>query len=317
MRCSSHPWKAAVGYCSVCGSFGCDDCLLEHEGKKLCRKDYAPIQEQLDRHKRHEENKQRQDRQRLTVHTRDGKHAHGFCFALKLNDPGFHLDLVDKEGDSLGKSHYFAYQDVKKICYVKSWSETAERETNYRPWKIGGSEVVVVFEDGEVLRGGTYHPYRSADPRFYVIPDDIDGNDISVLVERAAVAGVYSPDEYKERLHKDLEQYLHERQGDERGTYELSGDFYFKRHEYGKALHYYKRAYQDHPDKSHIKKKFIVSTYNMGVHYFKRQELSDALKCMELVVKAMPDHPKAQKQMERIHRMIDQQRDTGVPTNQS
>lgn len=311
MRCAHHPWKHATGYCSVCGDFGCGDCLVTHEGQLFCKKDYAPIQERADRAERRQQSLRRHERQRLIAHTADGRTYKGYCLSLRLTEPGFRMELTDDRGEPLGTHRFLAFDDLKKVSYVKSFDGAPRHGGEFQPWQTSGGELIVVFKDGEILRGASHHPYHGGDARFHVIPADLEGNEISVLVERSATDGIFRPEEYRDYLHDQLARYLRAHAGDGRSRDALAGDFYFKSHEYDRARRHYHKACEVHPGDLDARKRYVASLYNLGVHHIKRHEFTEALKCMEAVKRLAPGHEKAARKIALIHDLTERARRNG------
>ena len=132
MQCPSHSKKVVVGYCCICGDFGCEECLKKHEGAFYCAKDYKPIEDKLDREKKQKQSLSRPDRQRLVVHMKDDEVHLGVCFALNLNSDGFHLDLVDKRGQPQEKTIFVPYVDFKAVYSVKSFDGKFDAKSQFR-----------------------------------------------------------------------------------------------------------------------------------------------------------------------------------------
>ena len=104
MQCPNHSRAETIGYCCVCGGFGCAECLTTHEGNLYCQRHYRPISQKIEEDKRHELLRKQRPRQLLAVRHADGRCQYGVCYALNLRDHVFHLDLVDSSGAPLGKT---------------------------------------------------------------------------------------------------------------------------------------------------------------------------------------------------------------------
>lgn len=307
MQCPYHSRNRVIGYCHVCGGFGCEECLSEHEGAFYCAKHFKPIGDELAKKKKHEEALTRMDRQRLVVHRRDGRTLPGICRSLNTASDGFYLELVDERGALRQKQTYVAFQDVKAIFYVKSFdgnfdAEQYPQETNRAP---GSTPIVVEFEDGEILQARTFRPYRPEDRRFKVIPEDVGSNNVSILVECAAVKRVYSIDEYKEHKHRDVGSYLrkHKRGGLSRD--ELLGDFHFENHQYNRALKHYRIARQNDSESPRLLKKIIAVKYNIGTRQIKSHDYHRALHHMNLILQLDPNHERAKRKAAQLRNLID------------
>lgn len=307
MRCATHPWKEAKGYCSVCGAFGCEDCIHEHEGALYCRKHYRPIAQKLEEERKQQEVRKRYDRkrQRLVVRYKDKRRERGVCFALNPKESGFHLDLVDNEGVPQNKSVSVEFRELKAVFFVKSFDGNIDSHAVSPEWQPEGKEIVVKFTDGEVIRGFSLRAYRDEDERFYVIPADPRSNNISVLVERSAVEQVYTPEEYEqERLEKAREQYK-AGAAEDLSQEETMADFQFQSKHYEAALKLYQQALKTHPQSHRIRKKMLVSQYNVGVQHIKRREYDKALAYMDEVLRLDPQNPHAMKKAMQLRRIME------------
>lgn len=304
MRCPYHLLKEVAGYCSVCGAFGCSDCLTMHDGELYCRTHYKPIAEDLEKQRKHEELKTRPERQRLVVRLKEGVSVCGICFAMNPKSDGFHLDEVDKEGEPVGKTRFVPFEDLKAVFYVKSFDGKFDPELRYKEWHPQGNAVVVEFEDGEVLEGHTFHPYRSTEVRFHLIPDDPNSNNISILVEKSAIRAVMTPEEYRSRRDDSLQQYLdgHKRQGHSRE--ELTGDFFFEQHDYSRAAKHYREARNEAVSGPRVRKKLSSAHYNIGVRLIKQHEYAKALTYMKAAVEDDPENERAEEKYNKLKRHL-------------
>lgn len=300
MQCPKHPRNEVIGYCYVCGDFGCKECLHEYQGKMYCDRDFQPIAQVLERKKRQKEMLAKRDRQRLVVREANGTVYTGVCFALNPHADGFHLELVDHEGHPKEKSKYIPFKNLKGVYYVKSFNGKFDKSERFPHSHTIGRPMVVVFKDGEVISGYTAQSYNESMPRFHFIPDDPDSNNISVLVERSAVQGVYSPEEFKRLKQKEIEDFIRQHPIEGATKEELHGDYHFHHHEYVRALRYYRMAQREDPDSLRVRKKIIMAQYNIGVRYIKNHDYDRALACMEMVLDMDPDNPRAQHKIEQL-----------------
>lgn len=306
MNCPNHPRNEATGYCSVCAAFGCPECLFEHEGNTLCQKHYRPIAEKLDEERKHSRERQKPSRQRLVVRYQNKTIERGACFALNPQDPGFHLDIVGPDGIPVGKSKFIDFRDLKAVFYVKSFDGKFDKSVVYREWAPEGAELVVEFKDGEVIQGFSMRRYRGDEPRFYLIPKDPSGNNISILVEASAVQRVCTPQEYAASKALAREQKKEKRElAEDLSQEETMGDFFFETRNYTGALQQYELAAKKFPDVNRIKKKMLVTQYDIGVQHIKRRNYTDALSCMEAILKVDPRNPHALKKAKQLRHVLD------------
>lgn len=308
MNCSVHPSNEVVGYCNVCGDLGCGDCITDHEGVLYCQKHFKPFKDEMERKQRQSAQLAKPERQRLVVRMANGDTLSGICFAMNVKSEGFHLDLVDKRGQPVGKTNRVLFRDLKAVYYVKSFDGNFDASANQRDPRSLGVEVVVEFKDGEVLRGHSFSNYSLEQPRFYVIPDDADSNNISVLVERSAVAGVYDPKDYREQKHQDLEQYVESNHDAEHGKEECIGDYYFQAHEYSRALKHYRAQVRESGDLPRLHKKIVSVQYNIGISHIKAHHYERALEYMETVLAADPLNDRARHKAAKLRLALDRKK---------
>lgn len=304
MRCPSHILREAVGYCQVCGAFGCADCLSLHEGQYYCKRDFKPIQDMIDKKRKHEQLKTRTERQRLVVHTRKGEIAYGVCFAMNLNHESFKLDLMTRDGETEGKTMTFNFRDVKAVFYVKSFDGEFDRNKSYAEQKPEGSGIVVVFEDGEVIKGHTYQAYHAEAARFHLIPEDTEGNNISILVERSAVEAIYTPEEYHHLKKKEIREYVSAHADAGKDQEELIGDYYLSKKDSHRALGHYHKALQNAGATPGLLKKLVVTEYNTAMQYVREKHFTHALQHLEKAKKFDENNEAVLQKIEQIrHRL--------------
>ena len=104
MNCPNHPRNEVVGYCAVCGTFGCSECLSKHEGQLLCSRHYRPIARQVEEERRQDQVRKRHARQRLVVRYKDGRVDYGMSYALNPKENSFHLERTDVNGVASGQT---------------------------------------------------------------------------------------------------------------------------------------------------------------------------------------------------------------------
>jgi hypothetical protein len=288
----------------VCGDLGCSECLTEHEGALYCPKHYRPIAQRIKEDKRHDTVRRRRPRQRLVVRYADGRCIYGVSYALNPRDPGFHLDLVDATGAPLEKTELIQFQDLKAVFLVKSFDGRFDKKVRYKEWTPEGGEVVVKFRDGEVIRGFLLRRYNPNEPRFHLIPQDPETNNISVLVEVAATEGVYTPEEYEEVLAREREAHKEMSGPATLSQEEGLGDFYFETRNYDAAREQYRLASVKFPQLSRLRKKRLLTEYNVAIQHIKRHEYDKALACMEIIVKSDPHNERVLKKVAQLRHII-------------
>lgn len=308
MYCPVHTSNEVVGYCVVCGDLGCEHCITEHEGSLYCEKHFQPFREAMERKQKHAQLLSKPERQRLVVRPLEGDTLYGICFALNTRSDGFHLDLVDRKGQPLGKTQRVHFRDLKAVYYVKSFDGNFDRSVSYHDPRSLGAGVVVEFKDGETLRGHTFANYNANLPRFHVIPEDANSNNISVLVERSAVAGIFDPSEYKEQKSQDLEKYIEDHAAPGHGREECMGDYYFENHDYQHAIKHYRAQVRESGDLPRLHRKIVSAQYNIGINHIKAHHYERALEYMEAVLEADPLNEKARHKAAKLRLAIDRRR---------
>jgi len=308
MRCPRHSQAEVTGYCSVCGEFGCGDCLTLYEGELLCPRHYRPIAEKIEEQRRHENARKRHPRQRLVAHYKDGRCEYGVCFALNPKDNGFHLDLVDANDVPLGKTNHVRFQDLKAVFLVKSFDGKFDKALRYKEWTPEGAELLVRFQDEELIRGFSLRRYDPDEPRFHLIPKEPDTNNIGILVERSSVASVYTPDGYEAMAAAAREAHREAGAPAELTQEETAGDFYFETRNHEAALKEYLKAATKTPNSRRLLKKMLVANYNVGVNFIRKRDFERALSYMEAALKIDPRNVKILKKAAKLRHIIEKGR---------
>ncbi len=300
MKCPNHSREEVVGYCVVCGALGCVNCVKEYQSSWYCNKHYQPIQEQLDRKKEIEQSKRRVERQRLVVRTREGKTFYGSCLALNPLSTGFSLEMAESTGEPTGKTNRFNFNDLKAVFYVKSFDGKESKDTQVGHTPPAGAPMIVEFADGEIMQGYVMQRVNADTPRFHLIPKESNSNNISILVETAAVAGVYTPEEYKDKHRREIEAYIESHKQPGHSKEELLGNYHFERHDYSRAIKHYREGLKETPESPRLRKKIISSQYNIGMRHIKAHQYDQALKCMEWVLNADPENEHARHKAKKL-----------------
>ena len=311
MRCPHHPRKQVIGYCTICGDLGCEECLKIHDGASYCERHYRPIAEKLEHEKRRKERSQR-ERQRLVVHTKDGKVAYGICHAMNLTTDGFHLDLVDRRGEPKNKTVYISFADLKAVFYVRSFDGQFNRETLNREFEPLGDAVVVEFSDGEFIPGQTLKPLRRDEARFLLIPDDLESNNTGILLDGGAVKKLYTPAEFEQEQQRRIEEYLKNHPIQSSPRIERIGDYYFEKKDYAQALTYYRNARSEHGASTRLNKKVVTVKYNLAVRFIKQREYARAFDLLERALAMDPDNERVKELYNQLMSHIEKKKGAGV-----
>jgi tetratricopeptide (TPR) repeat protein len=140
------------------------------------------------------------------------------------------------------------------------------------------------------------------------VPSDPTTNNISVLVEAAALKGVYSVEEFQEKKTREKEARRAQEISEDLCQEETMGDFYFETRNYPAALAQYRQAAKRYPQSHRIRRKVQASEYNIGVQHIKSREYGKALKCMEQILKADPENRHAKKKALQLRRILHRDR---------
>lgn len=252
--------------------------------------------------RRHKEVRKRHTRRSLVVRFKDGTVKFGVAFRLNHHDPDFYLDVCDDHGRSLEERIRVAFEDVKIVCNVKSYTGKFN-PAHFKPTEAEGDAVVVVFTDGEVLEGTTMQRGASRQPRFFVVPKDQESNNISILVEGSATRFVGSPEEYKAQRREERAEQVSESAAPPTQE-ETTGDFYFEMRDYDQALQNYLAAATKVGESRRLKKKLLATHYNIGIRFLKRRDYPTALQYMEQVLAIDPRNESARKKYTKLKRII-------------
>ena len=266
-------------------------------------------QEQNQRHKemearRAEQQRKRQTRQRLVVRYKDGRTEYGVCFALNPKDSGFHLDKVDKNGITTGNTMHIRYSELKAVFYVKSFDGKYDKNQRYREWAPDGSELVIEFADGEILRGLCMQHSEPDEARFYIVPKNPATNNICALVERSATSKIQTPEEY-EASRTERHEARKAAEKTELTQEETMGDFYFETRNYSASLEQYAVAQKKYPDSKRLRRKIMASQFNIGVAFIKRRDYAQALDCMQKVLQMDPANEHAKKKYQQLRKIVE------------
>jgi len=186
VKCETHNWKEATGYCKGCGVFGCSDCLQQLKNNSYyCRK----CAQRLGLKTSRDSVRTREDHitQKLVVHLRNGKLLKGTTYKLNTLFEGFYLVPIGRKGK--GQQIFIKFADIKAVFLVKDFHKAPKVRAPRRDLR-SGYEITVCFFDGEVLEGFTPSNYNNALPRFYVSPHNPEDNAYDILVERSATVKV-------------------------------------------------------------------------------------------------------------------------------
>ena len=146
------------------------------------------------------------------------------------------MERTDKNGITTGQTVQVRFAELKAVFYVKSFDGHYDKTLRYKEWTPEGSELIIEFFDGEILRGHALVRVDIDDQRFHVVPDDPTTNNITVLVERAAIKGTYTEQEWEAKKTAEHEARKKQPDGTDLTQEETTGDFYFETRNYAAAM---------------------------------------------------------------------------------
>ncbi len=304
MKCQVHLRREVVGYCAECGTVGCDLCIKEIRKKKLCLRCYRKAEREWSQEREKRAVRQRHPKQRLVVRYADGRILKGTSYTIDTESRGFYVDPKDSSTDG-SQPVFVRFSDLKAVFFVRDFDGKYSDKEQHQEWFPEGHEMTVKFKDSEVIEGYALKTYDERAPRFHLIPKE-PGNNISVLVERGSIAqlalggslepdtGAPSQDESDQTSRAVSKE-------------ETLGDFYFHTKNYFAALGEYEKAAQQDPDSRRLKKKVVVTTFNVGVHYVKVKEYKQALDYFEEVLRREPKNRDALRKAEKLRRILEAQ----------
>jgi len=304
VKCPVHPKHDIVGYCAECGTLGCDRCVKTLRQELLCtrcyRKKYGKLAEQ---HQRDVLRKKRQ-KQRLVIRYADGRLLKGTSYTIDLDAAGFHLTPQVSQA-TVDENVFVRFADVKAVFFVRDFDGKFDPKTVEQEWAPEGSEVTVVFPDGEVIEGFSLVSLDENQPRFHMIPKDYKGNNISLIVERANTSQVH----HGHMAANLAAEARYDGRDAPLSREETLGDFYFETKNYRAALPQYEEAYNNHRGSTRLRRKVTLTKYNVGVYYIKIKEYRNAIDTFKEVLREEPDphtkfHREAKRKLLKLQRAM-------------
>ncbi|UCD57622.1 MAG: hypothetical protein JSV16_00495 [Candidatus Hydrogenedentota bacterium] len=340
MKCPVHSERDVVGYCTDCGVFGCDRCLVtKGKGGKLClncEKSGGPAAEsprkglfsklmgekksattappaRLSTGRASVARKGGTGR-KLVVRFRNDKILKGTTYKLDPQSLGFYLVPVQPVGDE--ERVYVYFSDLKAIYFVRDFEGKFDPKEAVEWTSEEGQQVKVVFEDGEILEGRTIHHFDPACQRFFVVPNEGKGNNISVLVERSALKGIQI-DGFKQGSFAEEEEVAGLAGPVGKGRAPLSqnesmGDLYFSMKNYDAALTEYEKVREEYSHDKRLALKISICNFNRGVNFIKSRKYGEAKAEFEKINEDDPIYEKAKKKIRKINKILKEVQSTGA-----
>lgn len=260
-------------------------------GNGTAREQYTPL-----RHKR--------DRQKLVVRNKKGDVAQGMCFAFNKNAPGFHLDLQDKKGTPLNRTVHIPFDSIKAVFFVKSFDGRFNPDDFSDIEMPSHTPIAVEFEDGEVIVGRPLHNHWKDEPRFYLVPEKNDTNNLTILIERSAVKTIHDAADYNRKQRHEFHEFIRTHLQEGMSREECMGDYYFSKQDYREAIRQYRIAIEAAGLTDKLKKKACAAQYNLGIHYIKKKDYLKALRMMETVLSLDSGHEQARHKAQQLRTHI-------------
>ncbi len=307
MKCPFHLTKEVAGYCVVCGSFRCDECLTQHKDDWYCAKHYKPIQEQLDREEKTQAARKTAARNAIEVHYLDDRVEKGLCFALNPKEAEFHIERVDDSGAKTGHISHVRFGEIKYVRNVRRYDPRGAMDGRAQFNADQGEDLVIEYPDGELLHVRTLRPQAHNEPRFYALLERNGKYEpVITLIDKGAGVFVGSPDAHDARRRETRQEQKEELKASGPVSQEESmGDFYFGNHEYDDAIGQYKEAIKKQGKSARLKKKLIVATYNAGMHHVRHHRYPQALEYMDAVLLEDPNNSHAKEKARALQKRID------------
>jgi hypothetical protein len=329
MKCPVHGDKDVVGYCMDCGVFGCDGCLTDRgKGERLCLKcekarrsaDKGSEKKGLFSKLLGEKNKpspppstarasvarRAGTSRKLIVYSKNKKVLKGMTYKLDIQTPGFFLIPAAPAGEQ-GRV-FVHFSDVKAIHSVRDFEGKGAAREIEQEVSTEGTAAKLIFEDGEVVEGKTIHYFDPTCQRFFIVPNDPQGNIISILVERSALKGLEIGD-YKQGSFAEEEEALGLLETGKKGRAPLSqnesmGDLYFSMKNYDAALTEYEKVRKDFPEDKRLSLKISICNFNRGVNFIKSRRYLEAKAEFEKIGEDDPIYEKARKKTKKIEKIL-------------
>ena len=333
MKCPIHPDNDVVGYCTECGAFGCDMCLVASgKGESIClncrksgaasaKSDRRGLASKILGTKKPAEPTERRAQfarssvtrkagaggRKLEVHFRDKKVIQGSTYKLDVNSLGFHLvPLEPTEEERI----YVYFSDITAIYFVRNFDSKSDASVSGREYSVEGQDVKVAMPDGEVLEGRTLHRFDPSCQRFFMVPKEGKANVISILIEMNALRGI-EMEGFKRGTFAEPEEAVDIEEEDKKGTgraplsqNESMGDLYFSMKNYDSALVEYEKVKEEYPEDKRLKVKISVCNFNRGVNFIKSRKYIEAKAEFEKIGEDDPVYSRAKKKIRKINKIL-------------
>ena len=333
MKCSVHTERDVVGYCTDCGAFGCDQCLVASGGgENLCpeckkKKDassgqggqgfvsklFGERKTATSRgggtaFKRSSVARKKRTGRKLEVYFRDGRIIKGSTYKLDPDAIGFHLVPIEPV-DGKDRIHV-NFSDLKAIHVVDDFDGQSDPSERGRASSTDGEEIRVAFRDGETIEGHTLHRFNPTCRRFFIAPKGITSGSISILVERSELKGI-EMEGFREGVFAVSEEGGEAVGAGRKATgraplsqSETMGDLYFSMKNYDSALEEYAKVRAEFSHDKRLNMKIAVCNFNRGVNFVKSRKYTDAKAEFDKIGEDDPIYDKARRKIRKIEKIL-------------
>ena len=116
---------------------------------------------------------------KVVARFKDGSLMKGRIHDFSLNKPNFHFETIE------GEERKIDVEQLKAFFWVKDFNGDKNRKDCYNGKINGGRKVRIRFFDGELVLGHTLC-YSSEQIGFFIIPADLESNNLGIFVVKSA-----------------------------------------------------------------------------------------------------------------------------------
>ena len=116
---------------------------------------------------------------KVVARFKDGSLMKGRIHDFSLNKPNFHFETIE------GEDRKIDVEQLKAFFWVKDFNGDKNRKDSYNGKISGGRKVRIRFFDGELMIGHTLC-YSSKQTGFFIIPADLESNNLGIFVVKSA-----------------------------------------------------------------------------------------------------------------------------------
>jgi hypothetical protein len=116
---------------------------------------------------------------KVVARFKDGSLMKGRIHDSSLSKPNFHFETIE------GEERKIDVEQLKAFFWVKDFNGDKNRKDCYNGKINGGRKVRIRFFDGELVIGNTLC-YSSGQIGFFIIPADLESNNLGIFVVKSA-----------------------------------------------------------------------------------------------------------------------------------